>query len=206
MNVAIGNKVMLVLTLACAGSALASATEQPATGRADATGEQAAQESQKQVEAQIEREVWLPFMAAANAFDAEGFLAVQSKDMVRVSGDTNEIHGLDRYARETRAGFERAKERGVKRHSEMRFLSRTHSGDLAYETGYFHSRATLANGEERLRYSRFEVILRNENGRWKILLDKDTSQGGTITDAMYQEAKPMRLAGDQGGEDAKPRK
>ena len=39
VNATIANQVMLVLSLACAGSALASAAEQPATGRADATKE-----------------------------------------------------------------------------------------------------------------------------------------------------------------------
>lgn len=140
---------------------------------------------------QIEEDVWIPFLAAATAFDAEGFLAVQSPDLVRVSEDTSEVYGLERYANEIRAGFKRARTRGLKRQSEMRFLSRTSSGDLAYQSGYFHSRATLPSGEEKVRYSRFEVVLRKENGKWKILLDKDTSDGGKITEAMYLRAQPM---------------
>lgn len=155
---------------------------------------------------QIDREVWIPFMAAASAFDADGFLALQSKDLVRVSQDDNEVYGLDRYAREVREGFPRAKARGAKRTSEVRFLTRTHAGDLAYETGYFHSRATLANGEERRRYTRFEVVLRKEAGTWKILLDKDTQDGGAITEAMYLQAQPLSQASDKPGTSEVPEK
>jgi uncharacterized protein (TIGR02246 family) len=141
--------------------------------------------------AEIERDVWVPFMAASNAFDAEGFLAVQSKDLVRVAADQNDVYGLDRYAREIRDGFQRARERGVKRVSEARFLTRATSESHAYETGYFKSHATLANGETRTRYSRFEFVLRKENGRWKILIDKDTAAGGKITEQDFQAATPI---------------
>ena len=72
-------------------------------------------------------------LAPSNSFDAEGFLAVQSRDLVRVSVDTKEVYGLQRYATEIRAGFSRAKERALKRSSEMSFLTRTHSGALAHE-------------------------------------------------------------------------
>jgi ketosteroid isomerase-like protein len=143
------------------------------------------------VEREINAQVWLPMLAASKSFDADGFLAVQSRDLVRVSVDTKEVYGLERYATEIRAGFRRAKERALKRTSEMRFLTRTHSGALAHETGIFKSEVVLASGERRTRYTRFEMILRKEAGRWKILVDKDTSQNGTITEEEYRAAAPL---------------
>jgi ketosteroid isomerase-like protein len=143
------------------------------------------------VQADIDRDVWLPFMAASDAFNAEGFLAVQSKDLVRVAVDQREVYGLDRYAGEIREGFKRARERGLNRTSEARFLSRAASETHAYETGYFKSQATLANGEMRTRYSRFEFVLRKENGAWRILIDKDTAEGGKITEQDFQAATPI---------------
>lgn len=141
---------------------------------------------------QMERDVWIPLLVASNTFDAEAFLAVQSKDMVRVSVDSKEIYGLARYQEEIREGFKRAKGRGIVRKSEMRFTERTASKDLAYETGYFRSQSTLPSGEERIRYSRFEFILRREKGKWRILLDKDTTEGGRITEEAFRAATPMR--------------
>lgn len=143
-------------------------------------------------QAQIEADVWIPFLAASNAFDADGFLAVQSKDMVRVSPDANEVYGLARYEREIREGFARAKTRGLTRKSEMRFLKRTSSEGLAYETGYFRSEARLASGEVRVRFSRFEMVLKKEEGKWKILIDKDSAEGGSITEEAFRAAEPMR--------------
>jgi ketosteroid isomerase-like protein len=143
------------------------------------------------VQAEIDREIWIPFMAASNAFDADGFLAVQSKDLVRVATDAKEVYGLQRYENEIRDGFKRARERGLKRVSEVRFLVRTASGDLAFETGYFKSQAALANGEIRTRYARFEFILRREGGAWRILVDKDTADGGKLTEQDFQAATPL---------------
>lgn len=144
------------------------------------------------VEREIDAQVWIPMLAASNSFDADGFLAVQSRDLVRVSVDTKEVYGQERYATEIRAGFRRAKERALKRTSEMRFLTRTQSGALAHETGIFRSEAVLPSGERRTRYTRFEMILRKEAGRWKILVDKDTAQNGTITEEEYRAAAPLR--------------
>lgn len=146
----------------------------------------AAQETQ----AQIDRDVWIPFLAASTAFDAEKFLAVQSKDLIRVAPDRQEIYGLPRYAAEIRQGFPRAKQRGVVRRTEMRFLTRTAAENLAHETGFFRSEVTLATGEKRVQFARFEMVLRREDGAWRILLDKDTSDGGAITEEMFRAA-PM---------------
>lgn len=141
---------------------------------------------------QIERDVWIPLLAASGSFDAEAFLAVQSRDLVRISVDSNEVYGLSRYQKEIRDGFPRAKARGIARKSEVRFLQRNHSDDLAHETGYFRSQVTMPNGDVRVRYSRFEFVLRKENGKWRILVDKDTADGGKITAEQFSAAAPMR--------------
>lgn len=146
------------------------------------------------IQSQIEQDVWLPLLAASNAFDAEAFLAVQSRDMVRVAIDSREVYGLARYQSEIRAGFQRAKERGIVRTSEVRFLERHASDEWAYETGYFRSQVTLADGERRVRYSRFEFVLRKEGGKWRILVDKDTADEGRITAEDFQAAEPMKSA------------
>ena len=146
------------------------------------------------IQSQIDRDVWIPLFNASNAFDADAFLAVQSRDMVRVSVDSKEVYGLARYQSEIRKGFKRAGDRGIVRKSEVRFLERTASDELAYETGYFRSQVTLVSGEQRVRYSRFEFVLRKEGGKWRILIDKDTADGGRITEEQFRAAAPMRQA------------
>jgi ketosteroid isomerase-like protein len=153
----------------------------------------AAAQPAQEVQRQIEHDVWIPLMRASVAFDAEGFLAVQSRDLVRVSVDAGEVYGLDRYQREIREGFPRARARGITRQNEIRFLRRIASDSLGWETGYFRSQVRMPDGEERVRYTRFEMVLRKEGGKWKILVDQDTSDEGKITEAMFEAAtKPIQ--------------
>jgi hypothetical protein len=146
-------------------------------------------QSNEAVLRQIEADVWLPFIAASNSFDVDGFLAVQSKDLVRISGYTNEIYGLARYESEIRPGFKRARDRGLTRRSEVRFLQRVTSESLAMDTGYFRQEATLPNGEVRISFTRFEFVLRKEGKRWKILVDQDFSD--PVTQSDFLKATPV---------------
>lgn len=139
---------------------------------------------------QIEADVWIPFINASNTFDSAAFLAVQSKDLVRISGYTNEIYGLDRYAKDIGPGFKRARDRGLVRRSEVRFLQRIVSGGLALETGYFRQEAKLPDGEVRVSFTRFEFVLRKEGKRWKILVDQDFKDAVTQDD--FLKATPLR--------------
>ena len=146
---------------------------------------------------QIDDDVWRPFLAASSSFDAEGFLAVQSPDLVRISEATGEIHGLDHYAASISQGFRRVRERGgVTRTTEARFLARSASANLAHEAGYFRS-TTVRDGQTRVAYTRFDFVLRRENGRWKILVDRDSphrlssGEAQPITEADFLAAQPL---------------
>jgi hypothetical protein len=143
------------------------------------------------VAAAIDAQVWRPLLAASDGFDADAFLAVQSPDLVRIAEDRDEIYGFERYARETRAGFPRARARGIRRRSEARFLSRSHGDALARDVGIFRSEVTLPDGTVRVSYTWFEMILRQEGGRWRILVDRDSARGGTLTEQDYAKATPL---------------
>ena len=143
---------------------------------------------------QIETDVWQPLFRGSNTFDADLFLSAQSRNLVRVAVDQKVAYGVDRYAREIREGFKRAKERRIVRRSEARFTDRSVDGDYALESGYFRSEVVMPTGEKRIRYSRFEFVLRREAGKWKILVDRDTSAGPEITEEIYLRASPMSLA------------
>ena len=145
------------------------------------------------IEEEINESVWKPFLQASSQFDGPAFMQLQSKDFIRVSIDQKVIHGYQQYETGILPNFKRLKEEGkIKRNTEMRFISRIVSAELAYESGYFKSTTSLANGEVRTRYSRFTVILRKESGNWKILVDADSNDGNTITEALYQQAEPLQ--------------
>jgi hypothetical protein len=151
----------------------------------------AAQTGDAGAERNIDTQVWSPMLRGSNQFDADLFLGVLSPDLVRVSIDRNEVYGIDRYTNEIRAGFMRARERGVRRSTTVRFLTRTQTNALARDTGIFRSEVTLPGGETRLTYTAFEMILRKENGVWKLLVDQDTSRGGSITERDFLAGRPL---------------
>jgi hypothetical protein len=65
-----------------------------------------------------------------------------------------------------------------------------HSGTLARETGIFRSETVIA-GEVRVTYTAFEMILRKEGGRWKILVDQDRALEAGIGEREYRKATPL---------------
>jgi hypothetical protein len=48
-----------------------------------------------------------------------------------------------------------------------------------------------AGGEERLFYGRFHTFARKEEGRWRIAVDYDSDEGGTIDDAAFAAGTEM---------------
>jgi len=140
---------------------------------------------------EINEQVWKPFLKASNEFDGEGFMAIQSKDLIRVGIDDKVIHGYSKYEEGILPGFKRLREEGkVVRTTEVRFIERITSADLSYETGYFKSVTRLSSGELRTRYTRFYFILRKESSVWKILVDSD-ARGTDVTEEMFQSAQPL---------------
>jgi hypothetical protein len=150
----------------------------------------------------IDAQVWRPLIAASNAFDWPGYLALHAADLVRVAEVSGDVYGFDRHAREIEQGFQRVRARGdTTRTTEVSFLSRRQAGGLARDTGYFRSRASR-NGAPRTSFTHFDFILRCDRGVWRILVDRDANRtppdasGRTraITEADFLAATPLSPA------------
>lgn len=147
-----------------------------------------AQDHQKE----INEQVWKPFLKASSEFDGEAFMSVQSKDLVQASLESGRVLNYQQYEQNIVPNFKRIRsEAKVKRTTEMRFTERIANHQFAYERGYFKSVTVRANGETRTGYSEFYMVLRKENGQWKIFVDSDSSLGGIITEEMFQAARPL---------------
>ena len=141
---------------------------------------------------EINEQLWKPFLKASNEFTGDAFMSFNSKDLTRIAIDQKIIEDYDQYASGIIPNFKRLKEEGkISRKAEMRFITRISSPNKACETGYFKSVTKLANGDIRTRYSQFFMVLRKENGTWKILVDSDTNLGGSITEEMFLKAQPL---------------
>ena len=138
---------------------------------------------------EINEQVWKPFIKAFNNNDNEAFSAVHSKEMVRVSQDDNQIIGFAEYFKKVPDSV-KAKWKDWKRNIELRFLQRIASADKAFEVGYYKSSSTNAvTGEKRTGYGKFHVLLRKENGAWKILMDADANE--KTNETVFMTGKPM---------------
>jgi hypothetical protein len=141
------------------------------------------------VQKQINDQVWKPFIQSYNNDHDEGFKAVHSKDVIRVSQDENILMGYDQYFRTVPDSI-KARRANKKKNIELRFIQRIAGNDNAFEVGYYKTINTnLTTGKSFVSYGKFHVLLRKENGTWKILMDADAGDG--ITEEIFKTGKPV---------------
>lgn len=138
--------------------------------------------------AELNRDVWHAFVATYGSGDADGFLALYDRDLIRAGGPDRRVHGFDEYARQTHEWFALLAERGDRVEIEFRFTERIGSDDLASERGVFRLTSTRATGEQRCFHDRFHCFLRRTDGRWRIAVDYDSNEAGTVTEDAFLAA------------------
>lgn len=138
---------------------------------------------------QINEQVWKPFIKAFNNNDNEGFKKVHSRDVIRIIRDDNRVMGYEEYFKPVADSI---KENWAtwKRNIELRFIQRIASDGKAFEAGYYKTASTnTSTGETRVSYGKFHVLLRTENGQWKILMDQDAKEDAN--EVKFQSARPI---------------
>jgi ketosteroid isomerase-like protein len=139
---------------------------------------------------EINEQVWLPFVKGFSNGDDELFKSVHSKEIVRVSQDDKQIIGYDKYFQKVPDSI-KAKWSHWNKNIELRFIQRIASEDKAFEVGYYKSTSTnTKTGEQRTGIGKFHVLLRKENGVWRILMDADTNEGAS--EETFKKASPMQ--------------
>jgi hypothetical protein len=128
----------------------------------------------------INDQVWKPFIKGFEENNADLFMSVHSKDLIRSPRDSKKLLNWDQYRQQT------SKQTGI--HSiELRFTERINNDSQAIDVGIYKT----SYPDHPPYYGRFHVVLRKENGVWKILVDMDSNEGGTIGEAQFLAAKPM---------------
>lgn len=136
----------------------------------------------------IDADLWLPFAKAYADLDADAYIALNSKSVVRILGDLKFIEPHESFVKSTRQMFDSLKKSKAKVAINWRFNERIHSADTAAERGIYEFVLTDATGKQRKSYSRFHVVLKKEAGKWRIVTDYDSEDGGTINEAAYKAA------------------
>lgn len=128
---------------------------------------------------EINEQVWRPFIKAFANGDDELFKSVHSKEAIRVMQDDGAILEYEQYFKKIPDSI-KAKWSNWKKEIELRFIQRIASADKAFEVGFYKTTNTNSQtGETRKSFGRFHVLLRKEDGVWKILMDADTGEGAS---------------------------
>lgn len=130
---------------------------------------------------ELDRDIWKPFAEAFAAGKPEDYFALHSPAFIRAMGDARRVEPREAWMKGTRGMFKSFADRGIKPSIAFRFLERLANSESASERGIFEFTMADAKGEPRRSYGKFHVFSRKEDGRWRILVDYDSSEGGTIT-------------------------
>ncbi len=141
--------------------------------------------------AELDRDIWRPFMAAYAARDAEAYFALHTATLVRVPADMKTVQTPEQWRSSTRAMFQQMSERGEAAAIAFRFTERLVGAEAASERGVYEFTAKAASGSTQRFYGRFHTIARKQQGRWKLAVDYDSSEGGKIDEAAFRAAHAM---------------
>jgi ketosteroid isomerase-like protein len=137
---------------------------------------------------ELNNDIWHAFPRVYG--DADAFLALYAPDLIRAGGPTSKVQGYAEFAEITRQWFADLADRGSTVDIEFRFTERIADADLASERGVFRMTARRATGGEKVFHGRFHTFSRRIDGRWRIAVDYDSDENGTVTADAFESAAP----------------
>ncbi|WP_111683838.1 YybH family protein [Winogradskyella tangerina] len=143
--------------------------------------------AQKKEQLQEINITWAKFYKAFETLDYTLMAEIHSEDLIRVSGGRR-IIGYDTYINNYKTSFERDKNAGQTSHISLRFFERLSNDDTASERGVYKLVRNKGTNKEQAYYGQFHVLFKKIDGEWKITMDYDSSEGGTIDESSYNKA------------------
>lgn len=140
--------------------------------------------------AQIDSQVWIPFVESYNSGDTEAFMALHAPQVLRIPQDEQSIFPYDAYREQVQQANDQSRKEHIHRSIEIRFETRIATETHALETGYYCVRSG-PTGTEWEFYGYFTVAMQQIAGRWRIILDTDTERHAT-KEAFFQ-ATPLQM-------------
>jgi len=136
----------------------------------------------------IDNDVWIPFSKAYAELKVDPYLALHSKSLIRILGDLRYVEPYDSFTKNMKSMFTNLTKQKAKLSINFRFTERVTGIDTASERGIYEFIITDPAGKQNKSYSRFHNFLKKEGGKWKIVMDYDSSEKGTVTEATYKAA------------------
>lgn len=126
------------------------------------------------------------FSKAYKTSDYNLFASIHSKEMIRVSGDGGSIKKVDQYLKGYQKRWSVPKKNPPS--IDFRLLERVHSDSLVSDRGIYKVTYTSEDNQTTYSYGKFHVILKLEDGNWKIALDYDSNENKSITKTSFDNA------------------
>jgi len=151
-----------------------------------------AQSEAQVIQNEIDKEVWTPFQKAFETLDAEVLNNIYAENVLRVTPggiDTENAFKAGNISR-----FKTSKTNHVKIALDFWFDSRYTNASTSYEVGFYRITA-IQDGKTNYNYGQFHIVLKKQNGLWKITQDWDTTtiHGDTIDATIFEKQKPRRF-------------
>ncbi len=131
-------------------------------------------------------ELWNKFYLAFEQLDYTLMAEIHSEELVRISGGSR-ISDYKSYIDNYKLMFQNAKDNHISNKIELRFFERINNDSVASERGVYKL-TRVSQDKEQSYYGQFHVLFRKEAGRWKILMDYDSSEGGAIGEDDFNKA------------------
>lgn len=138
---------------------------------------------------QINDQVWYPFMQSYQDLDTEAFMRLHSAKLVRMDLNEGLQYDIDTYFIHQQDVNDHYKSTRKRRTIELRFQHRSVQDSFAYEIGYYKATSYVPREPKGTEYyGKFNVILKKEEGTWKIVSDADHGQ---VPSYLFSASKEM---------------
>lgn len=138
------------------------------------------------VHKKINADMYGNFSKAFETLDYDLFASIHSKEMIRISGNGGKIEKAGIYLKryEKRWGVHSKKPALI----DFRLFERIYSDSLVSDRGIYKVTYIDDNNQTKYSYGQFHVILKMEDGNWKIWVDYDSDENKSINKDNYDGA------------------
>ena len=146
-----------------------------------------AQDNPKSMHEKINEDMYGNFSKAFQTLDYDLFASIHSKEMIRVSGgDGGKIDKAGTYLKRYHKRWSDPSRKPAP--IDFRLFERIYSETLVSDRGIYRVTYTDTNNLTKYSYGQFHVLLKKENGTWKILIDYDSNENNSIDKNSYDSA------------------
>ncbi len=122
---------------------------------------------------EIDSQVWKPFTQTWKDMNADKHAELYTQDIIRIAESMKKIKQGEKYLSGLKRMMNMMEKKGVSSEIHFKFSSRIQSGNLAWDSGIYQSIMSHPERGEKTQYAKFNVLLEQIDGIWKIKMDND---------------------------------